>query len=726
LLSSTSFVFWLAIRTVSAQTNESAFGEVHSFSLPSKFEKSTQITSVQQGSPTLALWSGHRSEILLAKFDSMQTSVAYDLKRTAIEFDNLYTADFNGDGLPDFMLVNKKEKLISFVLNLKPDSLQVTSTMQIPFEPEQILIGDYNNDKRIDILVYAHKTLGILPLIGNGKGKFIQGKVIAPDNAVGAADFVQVNNDNLTDIVLWDWVKSELHVLYGAGNGRFIDQSTFPVQGEVESITAISMVRGHAFDLMMKMTNPSEFQVWEGNDFGDFQLKNHIPYEGRITDFCFVDVNNDGLNDIVMSTNPASLQVFFNNDIDAFSDRIEYACGDDPQDVVVTSQGNCILFDRNDNLFLIYRNAMKPSSMVDSIQLATGISPTEIIVNDFNRDGVADIALLNTKSQSVSLYWGQKGTAPFGPLSYSLTGEPSHFAFHSSTDTTLKLVFTFPQTHQISYFTLDASSNSVSNAFIGCEGDAQLISASINQRHQSEFVTLNTTSTEGNSLSFYEQLGPTTFIERTFRLPLPDYLLGASIADLNHDGFSGIVYVYRTGDTSIAELGVAYGDSTYSMKHRIVSREFALPDVKQVFIWLVDFDNNGIFDLLMQAGNPVNYLMVAKGKENGLFYDPKIITSGLPIEERSNIQIVDVDGDGFPDIVIGSQKLGRVGWFRNRGDCNFDAERTLAIQHDLSYYAVADIDADGVKDLAMTLGKKGVLKIINGKRLHINVDRTSR
>ena len=615
------------------------------------------------------------------------------------------------------MLINRREKLISFVVNLKPDSLQVTSTMKIPFEPEQILIGDYNNDKHIDVLVYARKTPGIPPLIGNGKGNFIRGKIIAQDNAVGAADFAQVNNDNLTDIFLWDWVKSELHVLYGAGNGRFIDQSTFPVRGEVESLTAVSMVRGHPLDLILKMTKPSEFQVWEGNDFGDFQLKNHIPLEGHVTDFCFADVNNDGLNDIVMSMNPPSLQVIFNNDADAFTDRIEYAAGDAPQDIVVTPQGNCIVFNRSDDEFLVYRNATKSSSMADSIQFATGLFPTEIIVNDFNRDSVADIALLNTKSQSISLYWGQKNNAPFGPFSYSLNSEPSHLAFHSSTDTTLQLVLTFPQTHQISYFTLDAANNSVSNAYIGCEGDAQLISASINQNHQSEFVTLNTASPEGNSLSFYEQLSAATFIERTFRLAPPDYLLGGSVADLNHDGFPGIVYVYRTGDTSIVELGVAYGDSTYSMKHRIVSREFALPDVKQVFIWLVDFDNNGVLDFLMQAGYPVDYLMVAKGKGNGLFYDPKIITSGLPIEERSNLQIIDVDGDGFRDIVVGSQKLGRVAWFRNRGDCNFDADQTLAIQQDLSHYAVTDIDADGIKDLVMTLWKKGVLKIINGKRL---------
>ncbi len=113
----------------------------------------------------------------------------------------------------------------------------------------------------------------------------------------------------------------------------------------------------------------------------------------------------------------------------------------------------------------------------------------------------------------------------------------------------------------------------------------------------------------------------------------------------------------------------------------------------------------------------MNYLLIAKGEGNGSFRDPKIITSGLSIEERSDLQIVNVNGDGLPDIVIGSQKLGRVAWFRNRSDCNFDAEQTLAIQHDLSHYAVGDIDADGIKDLVMTLGNMGVLKIINGKQL---------
>ncbi len=724
IISSTSFILWLTIRTVSAQTHESAFGEVRAFPLPAKFEKSTLVSTTRQKITTLAAWSAHHNEILLATFNPALSSVSYSLKHTTMEFDNLTVADFNNDGSPDLLLVNNQERTMGLVLHLSRDTLQVVSKMKLPFEPEKILVGDYNNDGHLDVLMYAHNTPGILPLIGNGKGRFILGKIIAPDNAIGAADFAHVNNDNLIDLIVWDWVKSELHVLCGVGKGRFIDQSVFPVQGDVDVLVATSIVRGHALDLLLKMSNPSGFQIWEGNDYGDFQLKNRIAVEGRVTDFGLADISNDGLNDIIVSVNPASLQVIFNNDGDAFSERVEYASGSDPQNIFVVSpqSGNpkdCIVFDRSGGQFIVYRNVMRSSVMTDSIQIATGVFPTEIIANDFNRDGISDIALINQKSQSVSLYFGRKAIAPSGPLSYSLTDKPSHIAFHSSTDTTLKFVLSFPQLHQISYFIIDSTNNSVSNALIGCEGDAQIVEAALNDYDQAKFVTWNTTTSEGNSLSFYEQLGPTTFIERTFRLSPPDDLLGASVADLNSDGLPDIVYAYHAGDTSTVELGVAFGDSTYSMKRRIVSRELSLPDTHRIFIWLADFDKDGVLDLLMQTGPPGEYFMVAKGKGEGYYNDPKIIASGIPVTDRSEVQIVDVDGDGYSDIVVGSQHLGCVLWFRNEGDCNFARKKILSIEKGLSHYVITDIDADGVNDLAMTLSKKGILKIINGKCLFL-------
>ncbi len=221
---------------------------------------------------------------------------------------------------------------------------------------------------------------------------------------------------------------------------------------------------------------------------------------------------------------------------------------------------------------------------------------------------------------------------------------------------------------------------------------------------------------EGNSLSFYEQLGPITFIERSFRLSLPDYLLGASTADLNSDGIKDIVYIYRAGETSKVGLGIAFGDSVYSMKQRFISKELSLTAAKQVFIWLADFDRDGFPDLLIH-GIPDGSFSVAGGKGEGYFNDPQNIADSLSVSDRSEVQIVDVDGDGLLDIVVGSQRLGCVFWLRNEGDCSFSRKEILFVEKGLSRFVVTDIDADGIKDLAVTLPRRGFLKLINGKLL---------
>jgi hypothetical protein len=722
LLRSTSIIFFLAVQAAFAQTHESAFCEVRTFPLPEKFEKCLLVPIPLQSVTSLVAWTAHRNEILLATFNSTMSSVDYTLKRTAMEFDDLSVADFNNDGSPDLLLVNKQERTIATVLHLLHDTLQIAGKIKLPFEPEQILLGDYNNDKHLDLLVYAHNIPGILPLVGNGKGRFVLGKIIAEDNGIGAADFAHMNNDNLIDLIIWDWVKSELHVLYGVGRGRFIDQSNFPVKGDVDVLVATPIIRGHTLDLVLKMRDPSGFQIWEGNDYGDFQLKSHIAIDGRVTGFAIADVNDDNLNDLIISVNPASLQVAFNDDAEAFSESVEYACGNDPQKVLITSpqSGNmkdCIVFDRGAGQFIVFKNAGSSGDFSDSLLVITGVSPEEIIADDFNKDGISDIALLNLRSQSLSLYFGQKNSAPSGPVFYSLTEKPKHIAFHSSTDTTLQFILSFPLSNQISYLVIDSANNSVSNAFIGTEGDAQVVDAALNERHQAEFATWNRKGSEGNSLSFYEQIGLTTFIERSFHLSSPDNLLGASVADLNGDGIRDIVYVYQADGNSKAGLGIAFGDSTYSMKQRIISRELSLTTSKQVYIWLADFDRDNFLDMLIQTGSPDGYFAIAIGKGDGYFNDPVYIADSLSISDRSEVQIVDVDGDGLLDIAVGSQRFGCVYWLRNKNNCNFSRKEVLFVEKGLGRFVIADIDADGIKDLAMTLTRKGFMKIINGKHL---------
>ena len=139
---------------------------------------------------------------------------------------------------------------------------------------------------------------------------------------------------------------------------------------------------------------------------------------------------------------------------------------------------------------------------------------------------------------------------------------------------------------------------------------------------------------------------------------------------------------------------------------------------------LADFDKDAIPDLLIHAGPPLDHLYAARGKGDGLFYRPVRVASDLNIDERTDIQIVDVNGDKFPDIVAGIQRSSKILWFRNQGECKFDAGRTLISEPGFNRFVVCDVDADNVNDVALTMTKKGMLKIVNGRKL-INRIRSS-
>ncbi len=724
LITSTIFVVWLSFRIAVAQTQEYAFGEICEFQIPSKFESATLLQWNVTAPPFFALWSSNGDTILFSKFNKKLESIQYYTKQITEKYDKIYSADLNKDGNTDLILLNKSEKKIAVVLDIESELLEAREIIKLDFEPDEIVFCDYNNDTNLDILVYSRKVPGVLPLQNNGKSRFQIKKTIAPDNSIGALTPAFVNNDNLIDLFLYDWVKSELHVLYGVGKGRFIDQSVFPVKGDVEEIKATSFSRHRKIDLLLKLSNNTDFQIWSGDYFGDFKLTRTVALKSEINDYGVVDVNNDRLNDIVALTTLNSIKIIFNDYADPFSNRIALATTDYSSKIFFSddySAKECITINNKLNQFYIYKNALIAKSMIDTAVIASGLNPTEIISEDFNCDGIADFAVLCTKSQSIFLYYGRKEQIPFGPFSHSLNAEPKYLSFHSKSDSSVRFVLSYPNSNQLSFLSIDTADNSISNAFIGCAGSSEALSASIKENYLAEFITFNESITEGNSISFFDQINAFTFLERTFRLPSSNSLLGASVIDLNSDKFPDIVYAYRYGDTSVVELGVAFGDSNFVMKNRIVSKDLALPNVNKIFMFSHDFNKDGIMDLLIQADAPATILMITWGISEGQYSDPKIISSGIIVEERSNIKIVDVDKDGLTDIVIGSQKNKQIIWFRNIDNFMFDNQHVLASHVDFSHYAIADIDCDNINDLVLTFSNKGIVKIIDGNKLSYKV-----
>ncbi|HVN47875.1 MAG TPA: VCBS repeat-containing protein [Bacteroidota bacterium] len=706
------------MRTCSAQTSESALEEVRFQSLPAQYDHSTFVVAhaVHQ---TLLLWSSQNPDIAIATFDATSSSFQCSPKHINFVFDEVCVSDTARSTMPQLFFLNRRSKTVTVVTDYASDTLRASAVIHLPYPVAHLLVGDVNNDGRPDVLVYDRNTPGILPFLATSTGGYRQGPPIAQDNPIAAAVLVPLNNDNLIDLVIFDWVKSELHMLYGVGKGRFLDQSVFPVHGDIDQIIPASFFRHPTTDLVLVSHKRSELQFWEGNDFGDFTWKKNIAVDNQLVDVAVGDLDNNGLNDLAVTIHPSALEVIHNADEEPFTDVDVFAAGEEAASVQVLtladSSKQCVVLDKKKKQ-LVFHNSVHGISLADTAYLAAGLTPTAICANDFNGDGISDLVVANTGSDVFSFYFGHKNTGMYGPISYSLPASPQFLATHSSADSSLRLVVSYPQANQISYIKVDNRNRSLSNASIMSEGASQIISET-SSNGLAEFVSLNMNGDAGCSLSFFNQLEGSSFLERTFRLSAPDYLLGAMVADVNRDRNPDILFVYRTGDTAQVNLAVANGDSSFSFHQRALLRDFSLPNVKSVYLWLVQFDDDTVPSIILYAGEPANEILISKGDTNNTFDDPRIICAGIKLEDRSCVQFVDIDHDGKLDLVAGASSLGGIVWFKGLGHGNFEGQQLLVREPRLSHFAIGDFDGDGWNDIALTLPNEGVIKIINGKIL---------
>jgi hypothetical protein len=125
---------------------------------------------------------------------------------------------------------------------------------------------------------------------------------------------------------------------------------------------------------------------------------------------------------------------------------------------------------------------------------------------------------------------------------------------------------------------------------------------------------------------------------------------------------------------------------------------------------LADLDADGLKDLVVgtttSAGFYSGQLLVFqnKGKSSGSnrFQCKNVYT--LPADRALTVTVLDVDGDGRPDIVVGTQSgagSGNLLWFRNGGSCNFTLTETVIAPGIVTALASGDLGGIGRSDIVM-------------------------
>jgi hypothetical protein len=112
-----------------------------------------------------------------ASTDSFQESLIAVGKEPA----SVAVADLNHDGKLDIVVANTGSESISVLLGDGKGNFQPSLGSPFPAGhlPNDIVLGDFNHDGNVDLLIPNHQTPYVTILLGDGKGGFQPGAALA-------------------------------------------------------------------------------------------------------------------------------------------------------------------------------------------------------------------------------------------------------------------------------------------------------------------------------------------------------------------------------------------------------------------------------------------------------------------------------------------------------------------------------------------------------------------
>jgi hypothetical protein len=629
--------------------------------------------------------NGNNNAVFILTPNSDLSAASFKAITSLTSASALTTADFNGDGNGDLLVVNSYNASSAFVSVVigngdgtfqNPVSYATGGTRSVAAS-----VDDINGDGKMDIIAVSDdQTISVL--IGNGDGTFhaaqnfsapLPGSSTPTSTPIINLITADVNGDGKKDIICSNGL-----VLLGNGSGAFNAVSTvaFPYTIATNSngpnIAAGDVNKDGKMDLVLN--TGSRISVWLGNGDGTFTrgaAYSSIANTGFVT---VTDLDGDGNLDIYSGLSNSG---FFS--------------GDDSANAAAY-----VLMGKGDGTFV---GAPAAPASYNGSNLA-----------DVNGDGYPDLIVptTGTLNGQNAVFTVQLGSSSGVFTSGSTITVPTSVTFTVSE-------FTSPVTENTSNLT----PGSYVLGDINGDGKADVVYVSNYRGYSVYFVALN------NGDGTFASATATGFPQIASTYDNATNITSLRIADFNHDGKNDLAAVFdeTAGGTTVSfNRGIAVlpglGNGTFGPLALTYTATSSTPFTSNASIPQIastaDVNNDGLSDIIARNGSfavvngvgvTTSYVQVFLAKPDGTFAAP---TAAITTTYLGQISVADFNKDGKVDIAAltetsASQAQRAVAL--GNGDGTFatpilanlpggDAIRSSGL-------ASADFDNDGKVDLAL-------------------------
>jgi archaellum component FlaF (FlaF/FlaG flagellin family) len=240
---------------------------------------------------------------------------------------SVVAADFNHDGDLDLASVSTLDSYVSILLGNGDGTFQpATQTPPLRTGASFVSVGDFNNDKKLDLVVIDGICLSVL--LGNGDGTF-QPPMEDCSVTIGAIGVGDFNHDGNLDLATGGASGDfYVNILLGNGDGTFRQGERYSGNSP-GSIVVADFNRDGNPDFVAGNVELNALSVWLGNGDGTFQPA--VDYTTLFpTSVVVADFNGDGKLDLAASNLGApggTASVFLGNGDGTFQSGVSYPAG---------------------------------------------------------------------------------------------------------------------------------------------------------------------------------------------------------------------------------------------------------------------------------------------------------------------------------------------------------------------------------------------------------------